>query len=290
MNHMSHEADRNQTKEPSLAEMTVKAVNVLKHNPNGFLLMVESGRIDHAHHLNNAYRALTDTLALDETVESVARVVNQSNTLMVVTADHSHVFTFGGFPQPGASVLGFDSKLSDVDHLPYTTLLYANGPGYRATRTNLTNVQTGNSCVVSYKPLNLHLVESKDYVQEAAVPKRWETHGGEDVPVYATGPGSNLFAGVIDQTFIPYALAYAGCFGPLKEACLQQQQFFEQQPNCGKNSTTTAASARKQETSGRGLYDFLMYNVIQQVTSDATAETAAAHWWPLLFLTIIAFV
>lgn len=142
---MDHEADRNRSEEgePSLAEMCTKAVEVLRNNPNGFFLMVESGRIDHAHHLNNAYRALTDTLALDEAVQAVARLVNLSNTLLVVTADHSHVFTFGGFPRRGNLILGVDNLPSDLDQLPYTTLLYGNGPGYQALRENLTNVNTG---------------------------------------------------------------------------------------------------------------------------------------------------
>lgn len=151
---MAHEADRNRsdTGEPSLAEMSLKALDVLKHNPNGFVLLVESGRIDHAHHLNNAYRALTDTLALDEAVKTIMDNVNLSNTLLLVTADHSHVFTFGGFPQLENSILGLDSQISDIDHLPYTTLLYANGPGYRMVRENLTNAQTGiNKLHFAYK-------------------------------------------------------------------------------------------------------------------------------------------
>lgn len=142
---MAHEADRDPSEEPSLAEMTLKAIEVLKHNPNGFLLMVESGRIDHAHHLNNAYRALTDTLALDLAVKQALEHINITNTLLLVTADHSHVFTFGGFPARGNLILSVDSQVSDIDHLPYTTLMYANGPGYQNSRKNLTTINTGKS-------------------------------------------------------------------------------------------------------------------------------------------------
>ncbi|KAI2811050.1 hypothetical protein BLOT_002220, partial [Blomia tropicalis] len=208
-NHMTHEADRHETDEPSLSEMTVKAIEILKHNPNGYLLMVESGRIDHAHHNNNAYRALTDTIALDETVDRVLQLVNVSNTLVLVTADHSHVFTFGGsVPKRGNSILGLDRSLSDLDHLPYTTLLYGNGPGNRAIRDNLTNTNT----------------ESKQYKQQSAIPRRWSTHGGEDVPLYAIGPGSNMFTGVVDQTFVPYGIAYATCIGPMSSLCLNHSK------------------------------------------------------------------
>lgn len=143
-NHLAHEADRNKSDygEPSLAEMSVKAVQVLKHNPNGFLLLVESGRIDHAHHINNAYRALTDTLALEQAVHQVARMVNLSTTMLLVTADHSHVLTFGGHSPPrGNHIFGHDSHHSDLDHQPYTTLLYGNGPGYNLTYANSGTVQ-----------------------------------------------------------------------------------------------------------------------------------------------------
>ncbi|CAG2112266.1 unnamed protein product, partial [Medioppia subpectinata] len=143
-NHMAHELDREDgpTGEPSLAEMTTKAIEVLRHNPNGYFLMVESGRIDHAHHMNNAKRALVDTLALDEAVSAAVKMTHESNTLLVVTADHSHVFTFGGFAKRGNHILGTDSKFSDVDSLPYTTLLYANGPGYTSKRINIANIDT----------------------------------------------------------------------------------------------------------------------------------------------------
>lgn len=76
--HMHFNADRNSSNEPSLAEMTTVAIKVLKrNNPNGFLLVVEGGKIDLAHHYNNAFRALDDTLAFDEAVEVAVRDVGK---------------------------------------------------------------------------------------------------------------------------------------------------------------------------------------------------------------------
>ena len=49
--------------------MTSKAIEILKKNRKGFYLMVEGGRIDHAHHAGNAYRALTDTIAMADAVK-----------------------------------------------------------------------------------------------------------------------------------------------------------------------------------------------------------------------------
>ncbi|XP_076359342.1 alkaline phosphatase-like [Tachypleus tridentatus] len=207
--HMTYETDRDSSPsgEPSLAEMTQKAIEILRRNPHGFFLLVEGGRIDHAHHFNNAYRALTDTLALESAVNKALEMTREDDTLIVVTSDHSHVFTFGGHPKRGNPILGTDDHVSDVDSLPYTTLLYSNGPGYSRNfplgRQNLTGIDT----------------EHKNYVQQSAVPRRWDTHGGEDVTVYAHGPMSHLFRGVFEQTYIPHAMAYAACIGPNKDTC-----------------------------------------------------------------------
>ncbi|CAK9831337.1 Intestinal-type alkaline phosphatase 1 [Anthophora retusa] len=96
--HMDFDVDRNTngSGDPSLAEMTTKALRILAKNPEGYFLFVEGGRIDHAHHYNNAYRALDETLALEEAVRAVMKEVDLSETLLVVTADHSHVLTLGG--------------------------------------------------------------------------------------------------------------------------------------------------------------------------------------------------
>ena len=106
--HMQYEADRagDPGGEPSLAEMTTKAIEILKKNRKGYYLMVEAGRIDHAHHADNAYRALTDTIALSDAVRAAAELTNPRDTLILVTADHSHTLTIGGYPARGNPILG----------------------------------------------------------------------------------------------------------------------------------------------------------------------------------------
>jgi alkaline phosphatase len=52
--HMSYDLDRDPAKEPSLADMTTKAMDVLARNGKGYFLMVEGGRIDHALHETTA--------------------------------------------------------------------------------------------------------------------------------------------------------------------------------------------------------------------------------------------
>jgi alkaline phosphatase len=225
--HMEYEADRKSDTlgEPSLAEMTSKAIEILKNNQKGFFLMVEGGRIDHAHHAGNAYRALTDTQAFNEAVATAVKNTNPDDTLIIVTADHSHVFTMAGYPKRGNPILG-KVVLNDAsgaplstpalakDNMPYTTLGYTNGRGFAtsaggdtrygmpidAGRKDLTNVDTTDS----------------GFHQEALVPLSAETHAGEDVSVHATGPGAYLFQGAMEQNVIFHVINQAASLGGTK--------------------------------------------------------------------------
>ncbi len=127
--------------EPSLSEMTAKAIELLARNPRGYVLIVEGGRIDHGHHFGNAFRALGETVELSNAVRVARALVKQDETLIVVTADHSHVLTMAGYPTRGNDILGLArgnddhgapelTPLRDMLGLPFTTLSYANGPGY----------------------------------------------------------------------------------------------------------------------------------------------------------------
>lgn len=212
--HMQYEADRQDdvAGEPSLAEMTSRALDMLKQNDKGYFLMVEAGRIDHAHHAGNAARALQDTVALSEAVR-VAMEKADDDTLILVTADHSHVFTIAGYPVRGNPILGLvrgvddngsasTTYSTDSNGMPYTTLGYANGPGFGY----------GNDPINtdSYRPdLNLYDVTDVNYRQEATVPLDSETHAGEDVAVYAKGPGAQLVTGSVEQNMLFHVMNYA---------------------------------------------------------------------------------
>ncbi len=206
--HMSYEADRDPDSEPSIAEMTAQAIDVLKQDDDGFFLMVEAGRIDHAHHAGNASRSLQDAIAFSDAVKAALNKVDTKETLIIVTADHSHVFTMAGYPKKGNDILGLvestDSQgapagvyATDGDGLPYTTLGYTNGPGVvggAGPRLDLSFVDTA----------------AVDYKQEARVPLSSETHSGEDVGIYAIGPFAHLFQGTVEQNFIFHVMNQAG--------------------------------------------------------------------------------
>lgn len=120
--------------EPTLTEMTVAAIKMLQKEENGYFLFVEGGMIDQAHHYNYARHALDETAEFSKAIEVARQMTDESDTLIVVTADHSHVFTYNGYPVRGNDIFGL-AEVSDEDDKPYMTMSYANGPGYAGTFT-----------------------------------------------------------------------------------------------------------------------------------------------------------
>ena len=217
--HLRFDANRKSKtiKEPSLSEMTEKALQVLLKNSKGFFLLVEAGRIDHAHHAGNAYNALSDTIALSQAVQVALDKTSEKDTLIIVTADHGHVFTMAGYPKRGNPILGKVVSNGNTkpqlasDNLPYTTLGYANGLGHRHLGSS-TNADNGYNQVGVVGRANLTEVDTTQpgFFQESLVPLQSETHSGEDVPIYAFGPGAHLISGSNEQTIIFHAINHAG--------------------------------------------------------------------------------
>ncbi|PWS53554.1 alkaline phosphatase [Pseudoalteromonas sp. meg-B1] len=219
--HMQYEADRGNdiAGEPSLSQMTEKAINVLDNNDKGFFLTVESGRIDHAHHAGNAYNALNDTIELANAVKVAMENTNPEETLIVVTADHSHVFTIAGYPKRGNPILGKVVGVGQTepslaaDDMPYTTVGYTNGGGFRDLG-NETDADEGYNFAPVTGRVDLSNVDTTapGFHQEALVPLSSETHAGEDVGVYATGPGAHLVTGTNEQSFLFHVMDFAADF------------------------------------------------------------------------------
>lgn len=224
--HMSYEHDRIADKEdePSLAEMTKSAISLLQKNDKGFFLVVEGGRIDHAHHSGNAFRALTDTVAFSDAIAMANTLTSEADTLILVTADHSHTMSFVGYPQRGNPILGkvIGKATEDTDPglvkdllgKPFTTLVYANGPGY----TGESSLQPAGTKNFPHNPggyfepatgrpdLTDVDTEHPNFMQEAMVPGNSETHGGDDVGIWARGPGSQAVRGNLEQNTIFHLL------------------------------------------------------------------------------------
>ena len=81
----------NDNVQPSLAEMTNKAIEVLNKDEDGFFLMVEGSKVDWAAHANNTVGIVSDILAFDEAVKAAIEFAKtDGNTVVVVTTDHGN--------------------------------------------------------------------------------------------------------------------------------------------------------------------------------------------------------
>ncbi|KAB7502006.1 Alkaline phosphatase, tissue-nonspecific isozyme, partial [Armadillidium nasatum] len=216
---------------PSLKKLTEIAITRLSRNENGFFLMVEGGRIDHALHSSKPHAAFMEILEFEEAVEAALNMTNIEDTLIIVTADHSHVMTINGYPSRGHDILGLVTNKDVRDNLPYTTLMFTTGfganyswNGERVLRKNLTNVDT----------------RDMNFVFPSAVLTNpgSGTHGGEDIGIYAVGPMSHLFHRVHEQSYIAHVMAYSSCIGPFKNNCRRLVQ--DKQSNKDKNVQSKA--------------------------------------------------
>jgi alkaline phosphatase len=227
--HLAFEAQRvaEARDEPSLARMTAAALEVLTRNPRGFVLVVEGGRIDHGHHVGSAFMALHDTLAFARAVGTALAKVDLEETLVVVTADHDHTLTMGGYAVRGNPILGLvvgsgrqgepPQPARDLLGRSYTTLGYQNGPGYTGASESqpegpkqLLHTPTAVRGIREGRPdLEALDVAGARYLQESTVPLKRETHAGHDVPLYAGGPGAWRFDGVREQSYVYHAIVRA---------------------------------------------------------------------------------
>lgn len=96
---------------PSLTDMTLKAIDILSQNDEGYFLFVEGGRIDHGHHDNEAKYAIDETAEFSKAIEAAMEKIDIEETLVVVTADHGHVMTLAGYAVSLAFIKSFVSLL-----------------------------------------------------------------------------------------------------------------------------------------------------------------------------------
>jgi alkaline phosphatase len=206
--HVPFEIDRLNSAElkaatPTLAEMTKVALRRLSSNPEGFFLLVEGGRIDHAAHGNDGAAAIMDQVAFDEAIASALAFVDRNpDTLLIVTTDHGT----GGFNVNG---LGSEDFISTSPAYSETTPAFdrltaftsslellatktkgfgqeefaaaaekATGLKFKADdRAKITSVKTLSAALMKYTSIG------------------WTSnnHTGEMVEFCSIGPGSQLF-------------------------------------------------------------------------------------------------
>lgn len=221
--------------QPDLVEQTQAALDVLSRGENGFLLMVESARIDKYSHALDWERAVYDTIMLDQAVALAKTFAAKRNdTLIVVVADHGHPVSIVGSYDDGESdkppreKLGIYEKAQfpnypppdaqgyppSVDVSRRLALLFAAYPDHCfSDRPHLDGefVPTQKGKVSDTFDANAGACTAGAVRVQGNLPAAQGSgvHSGDDVVLTAVGPGSDAFHGHIDNTFVFHAIADA---------------------------------------------------------------------------------
>jgi alkaline phosphatase len=209
---MAYEMDRDPAKEPSIAEMTQKAIDVLSHNEKGFFLMVEGSKIDWAAHANDPVGIISDVLAFDDAVKVALDYAkaNQDTAVIAVT-DHGN----------GGITIGSKDTDKTYDKEPLSTFIaplkkaLLTGEGLESRLlpdrsnvkevmeeyfgiTDLTEAET--TAIRSVKAGSLNGIVGPMISKRARI--GWTTggHTGEDVVLYTYSPTGDRPTGVIENT------------------------------------------------------------------------------------------
>jgi len=219
MGNMVYEIDRPSTMEPSLAEMTARALQVLSKSPKGFFAMIEGGRIDHAAHRNDVAATILDTLAFDEAI-GVALDFQRRNpdTLIIVTADHET----GGMALIGHSkdskeyvgidlaairktTASFEVIAGDLGKNPTPEKIKELVKAYLAIEiTDDEATIVANDTIRKLEPANYSYpyLHSLAFVLRPYLRVGWgsQTHTASPLLAFGTGPGSERIVGFLHNT------------------------------------------------------------------------------------------
>ena len=214
--HLAYEIDRDETDQPSLAEMTTRALDLLAASPagraHGIFLMVEGSRIDHAGHASDAPAHVRDVLAYDEAVAAaLAWAARDGQTLVVSTADHET----GGLTLGRGGVYAYDpapllAATASAERLAArlaATPRPADVPGF-------VHDALGGDHLAADEAEHLYALDDAALVAafRALVSARagvgWTTtgHTAVDVGLYAWGPGAGRFRGTMGNDRVGRAL------------------------------------------------------------------------------------
>ncbi|MFC7322583.1 alkaline phosphatase [Halobacillus campisalis] len=205
---LSSELGREQTEEPSLSEMTSTAIDSLSQDEDGFFLMVEGSQIDWAGHAHDAAWAMNDVAAFEKAVEEALEYAKQDKeTLVVIAGDH----------ETGGMTVGSNGEYDVKQDIVQ---------GISATGEQMAeqlNEDASNIEQVVQEHTGLELTEEEveeirsaeetanvinDIVSDRAL-VGWTSsaHTGVDVPIYAYGPSSDEFSGLVNNTDLPKKMA-----------------------------------------------------------------------------------
>ncbi|KAM7348487.1 alkaline phosphatase 12 isoform 1-T2 [Cochliomyia hominivorax] len=212
--HLKYDFERDTSPQgmPSLKQMVLKALEFFKTKDQRFLLVVEGGMIDQAHHRGTAKKALSEVLALNEAINATIRSLGTKleDTLVIVTADHSHTLTINGHAAKGANILGLAGN-SKTDGTPYTTLTY--GTTYKGFQLDAKGLR---------KDPSQQDTTDWEYMQQGVINTDENYHGGSDVTIHSVGAMSYLFHGVHEQSYVAHAISYALRIGRFRDSSIAE--------------------------------------------------------------------
>ena len=239
--------------QPLLEEMTTRALDVLKKQKKGFVLMVEGASIDKQAHNMDTERWMLDTIEFDRAIKVAQDFARErGDTLVIVTADHEcsgaaliggsmvtdaalrdlgaakgvanlrdkvvGVYEKAGFPHYRIAADGFP-EATDID---FRLLVGygANADRYEDWRTNATPLRDTQQPFVKKEPLKWYPANPAErddalgeYLVTGQVPGESAVHTATDIPLSAFGPGALAFTGVLDNTDVFFKLAQAAVKG-----------------------------------------------------------------------------
>jgi alkaline phosphatase len=222
--------------QPDLVDQTKAALTILARNPNGFVLMVESGRIDKYGHSLDWERSVFDTIMLDNAVQAAKDwAAKRNDTLIIVAPDHSHpaailgtydderpgqllrdklgIYDDAGFPNyPAADKDGFPTSVDVSRRLAFsfgatpdtceTGKPFLDGENVPAVagpdgKTMVANEANCKGTIVNRRAGNLPFTANSG------------VHSAEDVLLTAMGPGSEQFKGHMENIAVFRVIATA---------------------------------------------------------------------------------
>ncbi len=217
--HMHYEIDRPQATEPSLEAMTRQALALLSTHPQGFFLMVEGSRIDHAGHVSDGGTSIREVLAYDAAFAAAIEFAKRDGkTLVVSVADHETgglAITGGDWTADKIGPLRLNGIKVSAENMVNMITAGQTLPavlGEYAGITNLTAAET--SAYAAATPgraadLQARRIAALVKIINARAEIRWATtgHSAVDVGVYAFGPGGEQFRGAHPSSYVATTVA-----------------------------------------------------------------------------------
>ncbi len=218
LDQLAYEIDRDETDEPSLKEMTEKAIGLLKGDRDGFFLMVEASRIDHAGHENDAAGHLHDILAFEQALAAAVQWAKKDgNTLVVSTSDHETGGLSLGRNLKGYGVYAWHPEILAPAKTSQMKLAARAVAGEDAAAllaadmgiTDLTDdeKQALAAAVASKRVQDVNFAVSEVVARRAVLGWTTKGHTGVDVNLYAFGPGRDRFRGSMGNDVVGQRLA-----------------------------------------------------------------------------------